>query len=74
MFRGDFWRTLPGMITAAAGLISALTALVAAINGTGLTARFRGEAKVAVESSAKPGADGKTAAAASLDPAAVNGT
>lgn len=52
MFRGDFWRTLPGMITAAAGLISALTALVAAVNNTGLTARVRGDVKVAVKTPA----------------------
>ena len=33
---GNFWRSLPGMITAAAGAITAVTGLVVALNGAGL--------------------------------------
>jgi hypothetical protein len=36
MLNGNFWRTLPGMLTAAAGVISATTALVVALNQAGL--------------------------------------
>jgi hypothetical protein len=36
MFNGNFWRTLPGMLTATAGIISATTGLVVALNQTGL--------------------------------------
>src|SRR5215510_10382385 len=36
MMDGSFWRTLPGMLTAAAGIISATTGLVVALNQTGL--------------------------------------
>ena len=31
--RGSWWTTLPGMLTAAAGLITAITAMVVALNG-----------------------------------------
>ena len=33
---GNFWRSLPGMITATAGAITAVTGLVVALNGTGM--------------------------------------
>ena len=33
---GNFWRSLPGMITATAGAITAVTGLVVALNGTGV--------------------------------------
>jgi hypothetical protein len=33
---GSFWKTIPGMLTAAAGFITAATGLVVALNQTGV--------------------------------------
>jgi hypothetical protein len=38
---GSFWKTIPGMLAAAAGFISAATGLVVALNQAGVFSRAR---------------------------------
>ena len=63
---GSFWKTIPGMLTAAAGFITAATGLVIALNQTGVFG-----ARTPAGTEATPAAtEGKPAA---TEPAAVSG-
>jgi hypothetical protein len=70
---GSFWKTIPGMLTAAAGFITAATGLVVALNQTGLFDARKPPATEAKPPTTEATPAGTEATPAGTEAAAVSG-